>query len=75
MNTKDLLSTICGVIIAVCGAIVGLIQTGVVLPAWVNTVCLILIAVAGGVIGVITGKNPNLTTKTPDQVNKLNSAP
>ncbi len=74
MNSKDLISTICGIVIAVCGAIVGAIQAGVVLPTWVNTVCLVLIAVAGGLIGVVTGKNPNLTAKTPRQVDDLNNA-
>ena len=73
-NLKDLISTICGIIIAVCGAGTGIIwQLGVTLPKWVTPVAIALAGIATLVLGIITGKNPNLTTKTDAQVTAQNN--
>ena len=73
-NYKDLLSTICGIVIAICGAGTGLIwQLGVTLPGWVSPTAIALAGIAAIILGLVTGKNPNLTTKTPRQVDNLNN--
>ena len=73
-NLKDILSTICGVIIAICGAGTGLIwQLGITLPHWISVVAIALAGVAVIVLGLLQGKNPNGSTKTPTQVNELNT--
>lgn len=74
MNVKDLISTICGVLIAILGAIVTAGQSGLVLPAWVTPVCIAGSTVCAAIVMYLTGKNPNLTTKTPLQVDQLNNA-
>ena len=74
MNLKDTISTICGIILAICTALITAIASGLVLPTWVTTACGILAAIAGAILGWITGKNPNLTTKTSRQVDDLNNA-
>ena len=72
---KNTLSSICGLIIVICGAIATLgASGGIVIPTWITSVCGALAAISAGLIGWITGKNPNLTSKTPDQVNTLNNA-
>jgi hypothetical protein len=73
-NYKDIISTICGIIIAICGAGTGLIwQLGVTLPSWVTPVAIALAGIAVIVLGFLQGKNPNLTSKTPRQVDNLNN--
>lgn len=68
-NLKDKVSTICGVIFAVCTSIVATAASGViVLPTWLTATAGTLIAVSGGIIGILTGKNPNGSTKTTEQV-------
>ena len=76
-NLKDILSTICGVIIAICGAGSGLIwQLGVTLPKWVSILAIALAGVAVIVLGLLQGKNPDGSTKTPEQINnQLNPKP
>jgi len=68
-NWKDTLSTICGILIALCTALLTLAT----IPTWLQTACGITIAVAGALIGWITGKNPNLSTKTDTQVTNANT--
>ena len=76
-NLKDILSTICGVIIAICGAGSGLIWLlGVTLPTWVSILAIALAGVAVIVLGLLQGKNPDGSTKTPEQINnQLNPKP
>ncbi|MEI7480424.1 MAG: hypothetical protein WCJ59_02240, partial [bacterium] len=66
-NWKDTISTICGLVFALCTAIVTGV-TGVTFPEWLITVVGIGLAVSGAIIGILQGKNPNLTTKTARQV-------
>lgn len=60
-NLKDTLSTICGLIVALCTALLGITQF--TLPAWVNVTATILIAVAGAVLGFLQGRNPDGSKK------------
>jgi VIT1/CCC1 family predicted Fe2+/Mn2+ transporter len=68
-NLKDTLSTICGVVLAICTTLLATLST---MPTWLKTTCGILIAISGAVIGVLTGKAPNGTTKTEVQVKNQN---
>lgn len=64
-NIKDWLSTICGIIIAICGAGTGLIwQLGIVLPSWVTPVAIALAGIAAIVLGYLQGKTSDGKTKT-----------
>ena len=67
-NLKDTLTTICGIVLAISGGLVTAHISGLVLPAWLVTASGVLATVSGAIIGWLTGKAPNATTKTPDQV-------
>ena len=62
-NIKDVLSTICGWVLLVCGAILGATLQGIVMPPIVLTIAAGAASVAGLIVGILTGKNPNGTTK------------
>jgi len=68
-NIKDTVATICGLVIAISGGIVLAVNTGMVVlaPVIVNYSILAGI-VAGSILGFLTGKNPNGTTKTREQI-------
>lgn len=73
-NIKDKLSTICGAILVLCGPGTGILWTlGVKLPQWAITVALALAGVALMTGYILQGKNPDGSTKTPTQVNELNT--
>ena len=64
-NIKDWLSTICGIIIAICGAGTGLVwQLGITLPAWVSPTAIALAGLATIVLGYLQGKTADGKTKT-----------
>ena len=65
-NIKDTLATICGWVLGIAGAILGLTTSGVTLPPIVLTITAGAAAVAGVVLGILTGKNPNGSTKVID---------
>jgi len=71
-NLKDTLSTICGIVFAICAALVTANAGGLALPAEVVTVCGVLAAVSGAIIGFLTGKAPSGAKKTPEQVAAAN---
>jgi hypothetical protein len=64
-NIKDKLSTFCGLLGAIAGAI---LLSGVELPAWLKTVCGATSAVCLAIIGYLTGKTPAAKPKTEEQV-------
>lgn len=72
-NWKDTLSTVCGLIAAIAGAIVVASQSGLTLPAWLISVCGALSTICLALIAWMQGKNPNLSVKTPEQVDKANT--
>lgn len=71
-NLKDTVTTICGILFAVCGAVIG-IQTQVSLPAWLITAAVVIGAVCAAVTMYLTGKNPDGSKKTPDQAAAINN--
>lgn len=71
-NLKDVISNILGLLIVLSGAIFGLIQEGTLsmLPEWVNVACISIPVISVAILSWMTGKNANLTKKTPEQLNK-----
>lgn len=67
-NIKDTLTTYCGIVVAICGSILGLQATGMVFPEWVTLILVVLGSIATGLIGWANGKNANLTPKTDAQI-------
>lgn len=67
-DLKNKLSTIFGVLAAICGALVTASQTGLVLPEWVIATATGVGALSVAVIGILTGKNPDLSAKTSLQI-------
>lgn len=53
---KDKLTNYCGLVLAVCGAIIAVATAGVALPAWLLTVATVLGSISGALIGWATGK-------------------
>ena len=62
LNIKDTISTICGIVFAICVALMAVPG----LPIIVTQIAAGGMAVSGAIIGVMTGKNPNGTTKVID---------
>lgn len=67
-NLKDTVTTICGILIAVSGTVYTLTQAGIVLPTQVTTIATAVGIIAMAVLGYFTGKNPDGTKKTSDQI-------
>lgn len=61
-NLKDKISTICGILFAICVALMAVPN----LPILVTQIAAGGMAVSGAVIGILTGKNPNGSTKVID---------
>jgi hypothetical protein len=73
-NLKDNLSTICGILFLIGGAIVSVGATGgIAEPTWLVSGAGILTAVSGAIVGFLTGKNPNGSTKSVEQTTTQNS--
>ena len=66
---KGTISTICGIVAAIAGALVTASQTGLVLPTWLVALCGAMGTICLAIIGILTGRNPDLTAKTSKQVN------
>jgi len=68
-NLKDFVTTTCGILIAVCGAVVIAVHSGLVILSepMVNASTLIVI-VATAVSSYFNGKNPDGSRKTPSQI-------
>lgn len=71
-NLKDNLTTICGIIAAICSVLITTHIGGLNLPTWLITTCSVLSAISLAIIGFLTGKNPNGTTKTSVQISNDN---
>ena len=68
-NLKDTLSTLCAVIIGICGGIAAAMQSGViVLPSWAMTVCILGGIIGGVLVSVFQGKNADLSSKSKTQL-------
>lgn len=69
-DLKNRVSTIFGIIAAICGALITASQSGLILPEWAVATATGLGALSIAVIGVLTGKNPDLSAKPPMQIDK-----
>lgn len=74
-DLKNIISNTLGLVILLCAALLGLIKEGTLdmLPEWVTTVCLAVPILATVVISWMTGKNPDLTAKTKEQLDSKKS--
>lgn len=72
-NIKDTLTTICGILIAASGAVMTINQTSPgFLPEKIVTIATVAGVAALSVLGYLTGKNPDGSTKSAEQVAKQN---
>ena len=72
-NIKDTISTICGILIILGGALATINAAALHLPVWVTALGGAMATIGTAVIGILTGKNPDGTTKTTDQVVQQNT--
>jgi len=72
-NIKDTLTSIAGACLLLSGAVLGASQYGIVLPSVVLGIAGSVATISGGVIAYLTGKNPDGSTKSPDQVANQNT--
>lgn len=70
-NLKDKLSSIATILASVAGVIIAIQTQGIVLPTWLNTVAAVFGATSLGITSFLTGKNPDGSTKTSEQVEKI----
>lgn len=61
-NYKDVLTNICGLLIAVFGALIG-VATQVSLPTWLVSTSAIVVALSTAILGWASGKKADLTKK------------
>jgi len=72
-NLKDTLTTIAGILIAASGTVMTVNQTAPgVIPESITTAATIAGVVALSVLGYLTGKNPDGSTKSANQVDTQN---
>jgi len=68
-NLKDKLSNICAWITGIGGVILGAQIAGqITLPTWLTSILGTLVGIAVISTQILTGKNPDGTTKTPEQI-------
>lgn len=67
-NLKDTVTTICGILIALSGAVYAATQAGVILPPSIVQGAVLIGIVATSVLAYFTGKNPNGTKKSAEQI-------
>ena len=72
-NIKDILTTICGLIFAICMALVPMMENGtIVLSIQFKTAIYLCMGISVGIIGFFNGKKPSGANKSTYIVNKLN---
>lgn len=67
-NLKDTVTTICGIIIALSGGIYAADQAGIILPPKIVSFSVLAGIIATSVLAYFSGKNPNGSTKSPEQI-------
>ena len=72
-NAKDIVTTVCGIAFAAASSILAVVASGVSLPTWLTAGATAVAGASGLVIGWLTGKNPNLKTKSDVQVADQNA--
>jgi amino acid transporter len=72
-NIKDTLTTVCAWVTVIGGAVLGAQIAGQIsLPVSILGTLGTLVAIAAGVTQFLTGKNPNGSTKSVEQVSQQN---
>jgi hypothetical protein len=73
-NLKDVVTTTCAIVIAACAGVLGAEHAGQLqLSPTVSGILTLIPFIATAVIGVLTGKNPDGSTKSAEQVTNQNS--
>ena len=72
-NLKDTLTSIFGALGAIGGAILAIPATVIALPAAIVTAGGIMVAISVAGIGYLTGKNPDGSQKSAQQIDTQNS--
>jgi hypothetical protein len=74
-NWKDILSSVCSLMFLLGSAIVGMptLYPAIIMPKWLSVTAVVMIVLSGVLVAWMQGKNPNLTSKTPEQIAKANS--
>jgi hypothetical protein len=67
-NIKNTLTTIAGILGTISGVIITCQTQGVALPPWLTTVAAVCGAISIGIIGYFSGKNPDGSSKTQNQI-------
>ncbi len=67
-NLKDKISTVCGIVLLISGCILSVTTAGVALPVVVVTSATLGASISGGLLAYLTGKNPDGSTKTVEQI-------
>jgi hypothetical protein len=73
-NVKDVASTVCGLLFVICGAVLGT-ASQITLPKWAVTASVVVMAISGAVSMYLTGKRPDGTAKSPEEIAEINSRP
>lgn len=68
-NFKDVISTICGLIVAICGSLLAA-SFAASFPEWLQITLGVLVAAATGILGYFQGKRADGRSKTESQVKK-----
>jgi flagellar motor component MotA len=71
-NLKDTVTTICGIVFVIASTLLGLNLQGIALPHVIIVIAGTLVAVTTAVTMYLTGKAPNGTNKTDNQIGDQN---
>lgn len=69
-DLKNTVTTICALVIAICAAVIPVLEQGTWHPAWLITILGVIGAIAAAIIGIFTGRNADGTRKTNSQIEK-----
>ena len=73
-NIKDTLSTICGILLAICIPIEALQIAGTItLPVSISPILVAIIAICTGINGYLTGKAPSGAVKSATNITNGNA--
>ena len=67
-NLKDKITSFAAILVLVGGGIATASTAGATLPAWLVTYSIIAASIGGGITAFASGKNSDLSSKTPEQI-------
>lgn len=73
-DLKNKATNVAGILLLIAGAIASIATAGVALPAVVVTVGTVSGTLGAGIIAYFTGKNPDGTKKTENQLNEVEAS-